>query len=161
MDDRHANRRGLAQCLREGGEIMYKFEKLEVWSLSIEYLDLAYSIFESLPKDEDINLKSQMRRAATSVALNIAEGSTDQTDAEQSRFIGHAIRSLVEVVACLRIVSRRGHVIDDDLVNKAEEVGLTLTRKLQAIRNAVDPTRKWIRGAGVGYALEEDNAKAG
>lgn len=136
---------------------MYKFEKLEVWKLSLEYLDLTYSITETLPREEDFNLKSQMRRAATSVALNIAEGSTGQTNAEQSRFIGHAIRSLVEVVACLRILSRRGYAVDHGSVDRAEEIGLTLTRKLQAMRNAIDPSRKWLREADVAYALEESD----
>jgi four helix bundle protein len=74
-----------------------------VWNLSLEELDPVYAISEALPREEDFNLKSQTRRAATSVALNIAEGSTRQTDAEQSRFVGHAIRSLTEVVGCLRI----------------------------------------------------------
>ncbi len=133
---------------------MYKFEKLEVWKLALEYLDLAYSISEDLPREEDFNLKSQMRRAATSIALNIAEGSTGQTDVEQARFIGHAIRSLTEIVACLRIASRRSYPIDSERANRAEEVGLTLVRKLQAMRNAVDPSRKWIREDEEGYALE-------
>jgi len=67
---------------------MYKFEKLEVWQLAIEYTDLCYSLAEHLPKREEYNLASQLRRAAVSVALNIAEGSTGQSDAEQARFLG-------------------------------------------------------------------------
>lgn len=41
------------------------------------------------------------------MALNIAEGSTGQTDAEQGRFLGLAVRSLLETVACQHIISRR------------------------------------------------------
>jgi four helix bundle protein len=55
---------------------MHKFEKLEVWQLAIEYTDLCYSLADQLPKREEYNLASQVRRAAVSVALNIAEGST-------------------------------------------------------------------------------------
>jgi four helix bundle protein len=65
---------------------MHKFEQLEVWVLAIEYTDMCYTIAEGLPKHEDYNLTSQIRRAAVSVALNIAEGSTGQSDAEQARF---------------------------------------------------------------------------
>lgn len=72
----------------------FKFEKLEVWKRSLEYLDLAYDIGNALPSDEAYNLRSQLVRAATSVALNIAEGSTGQTDLEQARFLGMAIRQL-------------------------------------------------------------------
>src|SRR3954471_25082617 len=96
----------------------FKFEKLEVWQLSLDYIDLIYKIADRLPKSEEYNLKSQISRAATSVALNIAEGSTSQTDAEQARFLGLAIRSLIETVACLHIIRRRALVQDQTLLNK-------------------------------------------
>lgn len=47
----------------------FKFEKLEVWQLSLEYLELIYKIAAQLPKSEDFNLKSQIVRAATSLNL--------------------------------------------------------------------------------------------
>lgn len=62
----------------------FKFEKLEVWKLSVEYIDLIYLLAEKLPRSEEFNLKSQIVRVATSIALNIAEGSNSQTDAEQA-----------------------------------------------------------------------------
>ena len=62
----------------------YKFEKLAVWQRALEYVDLVYAVAEALPRAEDFNLKSQITRAASSIALNIAEGSTSQTDAEQA-----------------------------------------------------------------------------
>ena len=65
----------------------FKFEQLEVWQLALEYLDLVYQIAGQLPRSEEYNLKSQIVRAATSITLNIAEGSTSQTDAEQGRFL--------------------------------------------------------------------------
>lgn len=58
----------------------YKFERLEVWQLALEYLDTIYVIAEQLPRAEEYNLKSQVVRAATSIALNIVEGSTSLTD---------------------------------------------------------------------------------
>ena len=64
----------------------FKFEKLDVWHLALDYIDVTYELAALLPKSEEYNLKSQISRAATSVALNIAEGSTSQTDAEQARF---------------------------------------------------------------------------
>jgi hypothetical protein len=61
----------------------FKFEGLEVWQLALDYIDVIYEIASQLPRSEEYNLKSQIARAATSVALNIAEGSTSQTDAEK------------------------------------------------------------------------------
>jgi hypothetical protein len=63
----------------------YKFQRLEVYQLALDYIDLTYILAAALPKFEEYNLKSQVIRAATSVALNIAEGSTGQSDPEQSR----------------------------------------------------------------------------
>lgn len=72
----------------------YKFEKLEVWQLAMDYADLILAVIEKLPKKENFNLSSQMDRAVTSISLNIAEGSTGQSDPEQAKFLGYAIRSL-------------------------------------------------------------------
>jgi four helix bundle protein len=71
--------------------MMFKFEKLEVWQMALDYVDLMYELSEKLPDSERFNLKSQLIRAATSITLNIAEGSTGQSDAEQNRFLSMAI----------------------------------------------------------------------
>ncbi|HKZ55544.1 MAG TPA: four helix bundle protein [Anaerolineales bacterium] len=135
---------------------MYKFEKLEVWQLSLEYLDRCYEISGALPALEDFNLKSQLRRAATSIALNIAEGSTGQTDAEQVRFLGLAIRSLLETVACLRIVVRRRYQATTELVEKANEQNQHLHRKLQAMRKSLAPNQPWLREGRSAYGADAE-----
>ena len=96
----------------------YKVEQLEVWKLALDYIDLVYKVAENLPRAEEYDLKSQVIRAATSVALNIAEGSQGQSDAEQARFLGMAIRSLIETVACQQLIRRRGYLPDEDLLLK-------------------------------------------
>ena len=70
----------------------FKFEKLEVWQLSLDYVNLCYATVDGFPRVEEHNLKSQLIQASTSVSLNIAEGSTSQSDAEQARFLGLALR---------------------------------------------------------------------
>ena len=87
----------------------YKFERLEVWQMAMEYIDLIYKLADALPRNEEYNLRSQIIRAATSVALNIVEGSTGQSDAEQNRFLGMALRSVIETVACLHLIRRRNY----------------------------------------------------
>jgi len=117
----------------------YKFEQLEVWKLALEYLDLIYKLAENLPRSEEYNLRSQITRAATSIALNIAEGSQGQSDAEQARFLGMAIRSLVETVACQQIIRKRSYFQDETLLNTAYENSQMLARKLQAFRKSISP----------------------
>ena len=60
----------------------YKFEHLDVWKLALDHIDLVYRVVENLPRSEEYNFKSQTTRAATSIALNIAEGSQGQSKAE-------------------------------------------------------------------------------
>lgn len=114
----------------------FKFEKLEVWNLALDYIDLIYQITDHLPKHEEYNIKSQIRRAAVSISLNIAEGSTGQSDTEQARFLGLAIRSLVETIACLRIIESR-HYLDEKGLRDINQQAELLVRKLQAFRNAL------------------------
>lgn len=112
----------------------YKFEQLEVWKLALEYGNLVYAIAEKLPAFEEYNLKSQIVRAGTGIALNIAEGSTSQSNPEQARFLGIAIRSLIETVACQHIIKQRGYLKDPILLDEAYQFSEKLFAKLQAFR---------------------------
>jgi len=115
----------------------YKFERLEIYQLALDYLDLIYALADRLPRSEEYNLRSQMIRAATSIVLNIAEGSTSQSDAEQSRFLGMALRSLIETVACQHIIERRKYV-DTIELKEPYECGQKLFAKVQAMRRALE-----------------------
>jgi four helix bundle protein len=115
----------------------FKFENLEVWKLSLDFLDEVYRLAEELPKEEQYNLRSQWSRAATSFALNIAEGSTGQSNLEQERFLGYAIRSVAESAACFRISQRRGFIKDNGAPAVLEEQMDKLVRKLQSFRNSL------------------------
>lgn len=78
-----------------------------------------------------------MRRAVTSIALNIAEGSTGQSDAEQRRFLGHALRSYLETIACLDIIERRKYVSEQDILPLRKN-GHKLFIKLIAFRKSLE-----------------------
>lgn len=115
----------------------YKFERLDVWKLAIRFNALVYKLTSGLPNTEKFNLTSQMRRASTSIALNIAEGSTGLSDAEQARFLSIAIRSYIEVIACLRLIESQSYEIDSKHQTKIETLGAELFSKLQAFRKAI------------------------
>ena len=87
------------------------------------------------------HLKSQIVRATTSIALNIAEGSTSQSDPEQARFLGFAIRSLVETVACQHMIQRRGYFADPEPLRAAYRFSEKLFAKLQAFRTSLRARR--------------------
>jgi len=90
------------------------------------------------------------------VALNIAEGSTGQTNAEQARFLGMAIRSLLETVACQHIISRREFLQDVAPLRQAYRRAETLVAKLHTMRRAIAPERKWLREEAAEYVTEDE-----
>jgi four helix bundle protein len=135
----------------EEDNMPFKFEKLEVWQMALDYHDLMYELVDKLPEDERFNLKSQIRSAATSIVLNIAEGSTGQSDPEQKRFLGMALRSLIETVACQRLVVRRKYVTDTTYLEHLDVQAQELAKRLQAFRNA-------LSGSNQDRNIREDQA---
>lgn len=118
----------------------FKFEKLEIWQQSLDYIDAAYNLAELLPAEERYNLSDQLRRAATSISLNIAEGSTGQTDKEQSRFLSISLRSLVESVACIHLISRRKYCDTKKRkkqLNHLYKEANKLAARIQAMKNSL------------------------
>jgi len=77
----------------------FRFEDLKVWHKAVDLSNEIDLLSRKFPKTELYNLCSQIKRAADSVVLNIAEGSTGQTIPEFKRFLDIALRSAVEVVA--------------------------------------------------------------
>ncbi|WP_103019808.1 four helix bundle protein [Salinibacter altiplanensis] len=128
----------------------YRFEKLEVWTRALDYSDQVHDIAQQLPKHERYNLADQMTRAANSIALNVAEGSTGLSDAEQDRFLRIAVRSLLETVATLHLVKRREYLDDVEFLREAYRESETLFAKLQAFRSSLD-TDTSVREETIGY----------
>jgi four helix bundle protein len=122
----------------------FKFEQLDVWNMSLDYSDSIYALAEKLPESERFNLKSQITRAATSVSLNIAEGSTGQSDPEQSRFLGMAIRSLIETVACQRLITRRKYVNEKAFMERLDLQAQELAKRLHAFRKSLAKSNRTI-----------------
>jgi len=92
----------------------FKFEKLKVWQKAVDLSADVNELVKSFPKKELFILTAQIKRAADSVSLNIAEGSTGQSNAEISRFLGFALRSNIEVVGCLYLAQRRNLISQEN-----------------------------------------------
>lgn len=112
----------------------FKFEKLIIWQKAMDFGEMIHQLALIFPKEEVYNLSSQIRRAADSIALNIAEGSIGQTNPEQIRFMGYAIRSLAEVITCLYKAKNREY-INDETFNQAYENAYTLMNMMIGFKN--------------------------
>ena len=76
----------------------FKFENLEIWKEAVELSAKVYQVTAGFPKEEIFGLTNQLRRAAVSVALNIAEGSTGRTDKDFRLYLLRSIGSVHELV---------------------------------------------------------------
>lgn len=113
----------------------FKFEELRVWELAINQSAEVSKLVKSFPGEEKFALSSQIQRAADSVALNIAEDSTGQSNAEFKKFLGYAIRSAIEVVSCLYLGKKRSIINEEDFSRLYSNYE-TLIIKIQALRNS-------------------------
>jgi four helix bundle protein len=96
------------------GKIEFKFEKLIIWQKAMDFGEDVFETTLGFPKEELYSLTSQLRRAVDSIALNIAEGSTGQSNPEFRKFIGYGMRSLAEVTTCLHKAKRRKYISNEE-----------------------------------------------
>jgi four helix bundle protein len=109
----------------------FRFEKLHIWQDARVFVGDIYKITLKFPKEEKFGLIDQIRRAAVSITLNIAEGSDRKSDLEFRRFLRMAITSLAEVVTGLYLA------LDQNYLNKKEfDVIYEKANKLAARINA-------------------------
>lgn len=114
----------------------FRFEELKVWQLALRLSNEIDMVVKNFPKEELYSLCSQMKRAADSVVLNIAEGSTGQSKAEFKRFLGISLRSAIEVVSCLFISHSRKYINETDFKKYYEEYEV-LSKMITKLRDSM------------------------
>src|SRR3989344_1271317 len=81
----------------------FRFRNFPIYQELRIFIKDIYSLSNRLPRKEQIGLASQVRRAAASSLLNLAEGSMKKSDAELNRFLLISIGSISEIAAILDI----------------------------------------------------------
>ncbi|MFA6249781.1 MAG: four helix bundle protein [Mucilaginibacter sp.] len=114
----------------------FRFEDLQVWQKAIDLDEQINQLTKTFPKEEVFVLTSQIKRAADSVVLNIAEGSTGQSKAVFKLFLNYSLRSAIEVVSCLFIAKRRTY-INDVLFKELYTEYEVLVKMITALRNSL------------------------
>jgi four helix bundle protein len=107
----------------------FRFRKFEIYKEIRLFITDCYLLSQKFPKSEQYILIPQLVRAATSILLNLSEGSMKKSDKEFNRFILIAIGSLSEVVAILDISLDRKY-IDSTLHNQYMLKCETIAKKL-------------------------------
>jgi len=105
------------------------FKNLIVWQKSFALILEVYEVTKTFPRDEQYGLISQMRRAAVSIAANIAEGYERQHRKEYLQFLGMSKGSLGELETYLLLSKELKYFTESEfsfLENKRNEVARLL-----------------------------------
>jgi four helix bundle protein len=116
---------------------MSDYRNLLVWQKAMHLAESVYLITAGFPRDERFGLSSQLRRAAVSVASNIAEGQGRGNDGHFIQFLGIARGSLHEVETQLILATRLGYLSagsESELLVETRTVG----RLTSALINSLD-----------------------
>ncbi len=95
-------------------------EKMDVYRAAIEFVAVANALVQRLPAGHGY-LVDQLRRAATSMALNIAEGAGEFSKADKARFFRFARRSATECAAVLDVLEVL-HLADETELGSGREL---------------------------------------
>ena len=115
---------------------MFNFEKLETWRKAVAFADLVYELTRNFPSDERFGLTNQMRRAAVSIASNIAEGYGRATKGEYIQFLGHARGSCSELETQL-VIARNLDFGTAPNLESSEALCHDVSRLLSALMNSL------------------------
>ena len=121
----------------------FDFEKLDAYKAAIEFVTLSGEVIGELPPGNS-NLADQLRRAATSITLNIAEGSGEFSPGDKARFYRFARRSATECAAIYENCKCLG-MIKEEKFTKGRELLLRIVQMLVKMARLFEQT-----GAGSG-----------
>jgi four helix bundle protein len=113
------------------------YRDLLVWQRAMDLVVIAYHLSKRLPKDELYGLTSQMRRAATSVPANIAEGQGRRYTTEFLNFLGIANGSLFELETHVLASQRLGFLNASD-VNECLTIASETGKMLAGLRRSLE-----------------------
>lgn len=114
---------------------MFKFEDLRVYQEALLIVNAIYSITKHFPKNELFGLTNQLQRAAVSVALNIAEGSS-RTKKDFRHFLDLARGSCYECIAILTIAKNQKYISDEQYKELYQRYN-NLTRMINALKTSL------------------------
>ncbi len=117
--------------------LQLKHKSLAVYQASRELTKEIYKLSMKLPADEKFNMVQQIRRAALSVKLNLAEGSTRRSEVERKRFVEIARGSVVEIDAALETAVDLNYFQVEELDNVGELLNKCFAMLSKTIGNSI------------------------
>jgi len=100
---------------------MYNFENLKAWQEAMKLSEEMYELSKKFSKEEKFSLTDQLKRATTSIPLNIAEGSGSKSRKVFSAHLEIAIKSLYELITILKLAEKLFKI---DCINECKQCDL-------------------------------------
>src|SRR3989338_5970247 len=116
---------------------MRDYKNIRAFKEADELVVLVYKVTKDFPKEELYGLTSQIRRAATSVPTNIAEGASRQHQKDYLQFLYVARASLAETEYLLHLANKLGYLRDElfgRIEEQKQEVEKTLFGLIEAVK---------------------------
>ena len=113
----------------------FSFEKLNVWIDSKELIKLIYNVTKEFPSEEKFGLTNQLRRASVSIASNLAEGTSRNTNKDKAHFTTLSFSSLMEVLNQI-IIARELDFLNEENYQILRLEIEKVSNKLNALRNS-------------------------
>jgi len=113
----------------------FTFEKLDVYQDGLNFVDRIYMVTRQFPDREKFGLVDQLRRAATSIPCNIAEGSS-RTKRDFVRFLNIALGSTYECLPLLEISRRRSYLDEGMFVTLVDDLHM-ISAKISALKRSL------------------------
>jgi len=123
------------------------FKNLVVWQKSFALILKVYEVTKIFPRDEQYGLISQMRRAAVSIAANIAEGYERQHRKEYLHFLGMSKGSLGELETSLLLSKELKYFTESEfsfLENKRNEVARLLIGLISSLSRKSNQSKRLV-----------------
>lgn len=121
--------------VREKGT--YNYEDLIVWKKGMDLVERVYSNTKNFPKDERYGLTDQVRRAVTSIVLNIAEGQGKGTKKDFRKFLIISRGSAYEVNTILQICMRLGYIGEENYKSFRADI-VEITRMISGLIKSLE-----------------------
>lgn len=115
----------------------FSFEKLDVYQKARNLIKDIYLLQNDFPKEERYALGDQVRRAATSIAANLAEGSGRQSIREKIHFVEIAFGSMTEVFCELQTACDLGYIKEEQL-DALRHQFTDVAKMLSGLRNTLN-----------------------
>ncbi|TBY83680.1 four helix bundle protein [Rhizobium leguminosarum bv. viciae] len=120
-----------------GGQTINSYKDLKVWQMAIDLAVDCYQLTRKFPKEEVYGLTAQMRRAATSIAANIAEGHGREVTGSFIQFLRISQGSLKELETHMLISHRIGLIDESEfgqMTGKCDEIGRMIRALIRSLQ---------------------------